>query len=220
MTDVRPKYLRTLDFLLSDTSLKIKTVSKSNEHIRRFFQLKTRQTTMDKKSDDRKSIVIAGGGSGGAAVAHALSKTLPAGYDLVLIDPRSNHILVPSTIRLPITNPENLEDKVLIPFKNIFYNNNGTFHQARVTSIHSSSQGGGSVTLDNGENIHYDVLVLATGSTWHDTFAFPANDKELRNKWASTRATIKASKHIVLAGGGAVGIELAGEIRSEYPVSF
>ncbi|KAF5319265.1 hypothetical protein D9619_008307 [Psilocybe cf. subviscida] len=172
---------------------------------------------MSKNPDDRKSIVIVGGGSGGAALAHTLSKTLSAAYNLILIDPRSNHILVPSTIRLPVANPNNLEDSVLIPFESIFVKNNGTFHQGTVTSVHSSDQGGGSVELDNGKIIRYDVLVLATGSNWYDTFAFPAGDNALRGKWASTRATVKSAKHIVLAGGGAVGIELAGEIRSEYP---
>lgn len=173
---------------------------------------------MSKKSDDRKSIVIIGGGSGGAALAHSLSKTLSAAYELILIDPRSSHILVPSTIRLPIVNSNNLEDAVLIPFNSIFVKNNGTFHKASVTSIHSSGQGGGTVTLDNGESIPYDVLVLATGSIWYNMFAFPGSEKEFRSKWASKRATIKSAKHVVLAGGGAVGIELAGEIRSEYPV--
>ncbi|KAF5319250.1 hypothetical protein D9619_008328 [Psilocybe cf. subviscida] len=172
---------------------------------------------MSKKSDDRKSIVIIGGGSGGAALAHSLSKTLSAAYELILIDPRSNHILVPSTIRLPVVNSNNLEDAVLIPFNSIFVKNNGTFHQASVTSIHSSDQGGGTVTLDNGESIPYDVLVLATGSIWYDMFAFPGSEKELRGKWSSKRSTIKSAKHVVLAGGGAVGVELAGEIRSEYP---
>jgi len=194
---------------------------------------------MSKKNDNRKNIVIVGGGAGGSTLARSLSKTLDASkYNLVVIDPRESLILSPATIRLPVANPIGLEEKVFVPLKDIFINNNGTFHQGKVVSIVPGDKGG-EVILENGDRFPYDTLVLSPGSVWYGSFAGGTDPAQVRAGWAADRERVKAAQNIVLVGAGAVGLgtsgqtlsgssvsnlnctrssELAGEIKSEYPV--
>lgn len=69
------------------------------------------------------------------------------------------------------------------------------------------------------EKITYDYLILATGSTFNMPMGFPANHFQLssiRKDLRVLRERVKAAKKIVIIGGGAAGIELAGEI-SDLP---
>lgn len=65
---------------------------------------------------------------------------------------------------------------------------------------------GGHVRLHNGELVPYDVLVLAQGSVWEGPLNLPRHKKEINEHLSSWRSDIQNSKHIVLAGGGAVGV--------------
>lgn len=156
----------------------------------------------------RKNVVIVGGGAGGAITARTLSKSLDASkFNLILIDPRPNFILLPATVRLVVSKPEGIEDQVLIPLKDIFIKGKGTFIQEKVERIEKSSSGrGGHVVLSNNERVAFDALVLSPGSTWPSNFGFPDEPNQLRQYWADSRATIKAANNIVLVGGGAVGL--------------
>ncbi|KAH9477120.1 Apoptosis-inducing factor-like protein B [Psilocybe cubensis] len=170
---------------------------------------------MSKKNDDRKNIVIVGGGAGGSRVAHSLSTKLDtAKFNIVLIDARPDFILLPATARAVVSNPNNLEKRILVPLKDVFSKNNGTFIQAEVTGI-EKSENGGVVVLSNEERIPYDILVLSPGSRWTAPFAFPNNN--IRDYFYASRANIEAAQNIVLVGAGAVAIELAGEIADVYP---
>ena len=62
------------------------------------------------------------------------------------------------------------------------------------------------------------ALVLATGSKWSGPMDFPDSGADLRQFVAQWREKFRAAPDIVIVGGGAVGIELSGEIRDEYPV--
>ena len=96
---------------------------------------------------------------------------------------------------------------------------------------------GGKVILDNGDEVLYDVVVIATGSSWESLVNFPDDEtlyKEFVEEW---RNKFKKANNVVIVGGGAVGIgetasfqvsgriadnvyiETAGEIKDVYPVS-
>lgn len=159
---------------------------------------------MSKKNDDRKNIVVVGGGVGGSRVAHLLSTALDAAkFNLILIDPRVALILLPATARAVVTNPDNLEDRVLVPLNDVFFKNRGTFIQAEVTSI-EKAEDGGCLVLSNEERVQYEILVLSPGSRWNAPFAFPATG--VRESFNASRAAIEAAQDIVLVGAGAVGI--------------
>jgi len=129
-----------------------------------------------------------------------------------------------------------LEDSALIPYDKIFHNGNGTFVQGTVTAI-SAATGSDKVVLGDGTEIPYDILVLASGSLWPGPLAFPERPQSVSKFTRDTREKFRHAKHVVLAGGGAVGIgelifgcqwvlnrhsssclEFAGEIKDIWPV--
>lgn len=73
---------------------------------------------------------------------------------------------------------------------------------------------GGILTLDNGGTVAYDVLVLATGSTWPRPIAFPTeNMNKITEHVQKIRAEFAAAQDILLVGGGSVGIGLYSQCR-------
>jgi NADH dehydrogenase FAD-containing subunit len=74
------------------------------------------------------------------------------------------------------------------------------------------------VVLASGEELPADYIVLATGSS----YPFPAKSDvdrtvDAHEKTLGTHAALAAAARVLLVGAGAVGIELAGEIKSVWP---
>jgi len=174
---------------------------------------------MSKKNDDRKNVVIVGGGLVGSLLARTLSSKLDAHkYNLILISDRPYTINLIATARMTVADVDDISDRALIPFDNLFINRNGTYHQGKVVSVDEAKPGaGGEVVLESGERITYAALVLATGSIWSGPLNFP-DATSLRSHVNAWRKKIEAAKDIYLVGGGAVGIEFAGEIKEFFPV--
>ncbi|KAG6909524.1 hypothetical protein DXG01_017081 [Tephrocybe rancida] len=165
----------------------------------------------------KQNIVIVGGGSAGVSAAKALSKTLDhSKYQLILINPLPYRIWLIATLRLAVTQDEALKKDVFLPYDKIFLNGNGKFVEGKVVSFEASKEGG-SVTLESGEKIDYHILVLSQGATWQGPPAFPTTDSGVKEHLSSIHSKLVNAKDIVLVGGGAVGIELAGEIKDEWP---
>ncbi|KAA1467965.1 FAD/NAD(P)-binding domain-containing protein [Dentipellis sp. KUC8613] len=170
--------------------------------------------------NSRKSVVIVGGGGAGSAIARALSGKLdPSKHELTLITSRPFAVHLPAVVRLTTTSEGSLEDTVLIPYDKLLINDNGTIIVDTVTSIEDGKNGrGGDVILSSGRNIHYDILILSPGSHWSGPLDLPVGDKTealaFIKQW---REKFENAKGIVLAGGGAVGLEFAGEIKDYWP---
>ncbi|KAK2464741.1 hypothetical protein APHAL10511_003159 [Amanita phalloides] len=174
---------------------------------------------MYKNDDDRKNIVIIGAGAGGAATARTLSAKLDSRkYNLILINPRPFLLALPPTVRASVSNVDNLQDRIFPPLDKIFHNGNGTFVQGKVHSIDKKhGKKGGSVLLENGQRIPFEILVLSPGSSWTGPIAFPDDAGEMQEFIKNGRIAFDKAQSIVIAGGGAVGIELAGEIKDIWP---
>ncbi|KAF7349341.1 Apoptosis-inducing factor [Mycena sanguinolenta] len=168
-----------------------------------------------KKNDDRKSIVVVGGGSAGVQIARPLSSKLDATkYKLILINPRPFRVLLPATLRMVVSNVDNLgtTKTALVPFDKIFHGENGIFVQDSVRSIHEKT-----LTLGSGEQISYDILILASGLAWADPIAFPDNAEDVKAYLARSHEKFANANSYLLVGGGAVGCELAGELKDIWP---
>ncbi|KAL1950022.1 hypothetical protein VTO73DRAFT_5144 [Trametes versicolor] len=167
----------------------------------------------------KKNVVIVGGGSVGTAVARELSAKLDASkYSITLINDRPYFVFLVAGARLTVTAADKLEDTALIPYDKLFHNGNGTVKIGKVVSISEGAAGkGGEVALENGERISYASLVLATGSVWPGPLNFPEHDDEVRAHISSWRSKYEKAKHVVIVGGGAVGLETAGEIKDTWP---
>jgi len=59
--------------------------------------------------------------------------------------------------------------------------------------------------------------VVATGSTFVGHLAFPNDEAGFKEHVKSWRKKINDAQDIIIAGGGAVGIEMSGEIKDAYP---
>ncbi|RDB27682.1 Apoptosis-inducing factor B [Hypsizygus marmoreus] len=165
----------------------------------------------------KKNIVIVGGGSAGANAAKALSRTLDTSkYQLILINPLPYRIWLVATLRLVVSPQEELKKDITLPYDKVFVNGNGKFVEGKVISFKAGKEGG-SVTLESGEEIDYHILVLSQGATWSGPPGFPQTDSGVKEHISHLQSLFSKAKDIVLVGGGAVGLELAGELKDVYP---
>lgn len=152
-----------------------------------------------------KRIAIVGGGYLGAELA----KSLDPEADITLIEPRSHFVHAPAMIRA-VVDPS-LLDRALIPYERLL--TNGQVIRARANGIDAHG-----VTLDDGQRVDADYIVVATGSSNATPFKPVGDDIEgLRQANQRIHAQLKAAQKIGIVGAGAVGTELAGEIAHAMP---
>lgn len=170
-------------------------------------------------------IVVIGGGFGGLACVRALDGA-PA--DVLLVDARNYHLFTPLLYQVAtaLLDPSD----IAYPFRTIFRRSaNVRFRQARVTGVDFEAQ---RVHTVAGDDIAYDTLVLATGSTnayfgnpglAERTIGMKALDEamRLRNHVLScleraAQATDPVERAgwltFVIVGGGPTGVEYAGAL--------
>ncbi|CDO72240.1 hypothetical protein BN946_scf184970.g92 [Trametes cinnabarina] len=174
---------------------------------------------VEDKAQFPRNVVIVGGGWAGTLIARQLSAKLDASkHRIILVNNRPFFIHLIATARMTVTPEDRLEDKALVPFDKLFYNGNGTVKIGNVVSIAETAPGkGGKVVLEDGEEIPYSALVLATGSIWPGPINFPQKDADVRAHINSWRSKYEKANHVVIVGGGAVGIETAGEVKEAWP---
>ncbi|KZV76718.1 FAD/NAD-P-binding domain-containing protein [Peniophora sp. CONT] len=171
------------------------------------------------QQDDRKHVVIVGGGFAGATVARTLSKKLDrTKHKLTLVTSRPYMLNLPAAIRATVTAEGNFEKTAMIPYDKLFYNDNGTIKVGTVTGV-QPDQGDkrGHIVFANDETLAYDVLVLAPGNVWAGPINFPDTQEETLAHIEKWRKKFRDTRSVVVAGGGAVGIEYAGEVRDVFP---
>ncbi|KAJ6511399.1 FAD/NAD(P)-binding domain-containing protein, partial [Mycena vitilis] len=164
-------------------------------------------------------VVVVGGGAAGVNIARPLSAQLDAAhYTLFLINPLPYRILLPAALRMVVSDTDDLATTALVPYDKIFQGGRGTFVQDSVESIHQEMGATtGFLTLGSGEELAYDILILAPGLSWLDPLAFPKKAEEVTAYIARTREKFALAQSYLLVGGGAVGCELAGELKDIWP---
>ncbi|KAF9528078.1 hypothetical protein CPB83DRAFT_907221 [Crepidotus variabilis] len=164
----------------------------------------------------RQNIVIVGGGVAGTTFFKELTPKLAnnTNVDVILIDPRSFLIHLPSSIRMVVIDEGN---RSILHYPTSFTGINKRVIQSKVVSITDDNDRGHFVTLTNGEQLDFSVLVLATGSLWSGPLTFGDTSDEILAAVTDWRKKFRDSRDVVLVGGGAIGFELAGEIKDAYP---
>ncbi|EFI27389.1 hypothetical protein CC1G_14860 [Coprinopsis cinerea okayama7 len=173
-------------------------------------------------SNDRQNIVVVGGGPVGAATVKALlaSKSFnSAAQRIVVVTSRPFFVHLPAMIRATVTSEDALETTALMEYGSSFVPaDKGEVKFGKVVKIiEDGKDEGGSVVLEGGQSIRYSVLVLATGNLWNGPMDIPDDKKGIQGLFDSWRAKFEKAQNIVLVGGGAVGIEYAGEIKDFFP---
>eukprot|EP00095_Tigriopus_kingsejongensis_P009078 maker-scaffold742_size103727-snap-gene-0.21 protein:Tk09078 transcript:maker-scaffold742_size103727-snap-gene-0.21-mRNA-1 annotation:"hypothetical protein BRAFLDRAFT_206528" len=151
-------------------------------------------------------VVVIGGGYGGATCALALQKQ---GIPYTLVDPKEYFHHNVGALRAAVD--KDFIQRTAIPFRASFGDN---FVQEKVTDIQFESH---TLTLEGGRSLSFSHLVVATGSSG----PFPGRTEartleDLTNHYRALAEEIEKAEAVVLVGGGAVGIEMAGEIRAKY----
>lgn len=151
------------------------------------------------------TVVIIGGGYGGSATA----KALDAVADVVLVEPKDAFFHTVGALRATV-DPEFMP-QVFFPYDGLLAN--GQVVRDRAVRVEP-----GRVTLASGKEMDADYLVLATGSS----YPFPAkhdldDTASARAKYRQAHDDLAAAEHVMLLGGGPVGLEFAGEIKAVWP---
>ncbi|QSZ34568.1 hypothetical protein DSL72_006162 [Monilinia vaccinii-corymbosi] len=178
-------------------------------------------------------VVILGGNFGGVnAVHHLLRQTLPQlqrldqskSYHITLVTPNTSFFF-------KIASPRALINATLIPREKVFrplseaFSNYGSSQFELVQGVASAldpAQRAVTVSIGGDEGktqqLHYDSLIISTGTTSKSPLWTLHNDQSLTEKaLESLHAALPNAKTVLIAGGGAAGVETAGEIASNFP---
>ncbi|KAF5375738.1 hypothetical protein D9615_009329 [Tricholomella constricta] len=154
---------------------------------------------MSKSSDNRQNVVVVGGGGAGAPTARHLSTTLdPTKYNLIIITARPYFLHLPGSIRATVTPEGDFHEQVTMPYDKLLVNGNGTLITGEVTSMADEGEEGGYVTLANGEQIRYAVLVLVPGSHWEGPLVIPTTKPETSQWFRDWHAKFEKADDILL----------------------
>lgn len=163
---------------------------------------------------DAKNIVVLGGSFAGIELARRLADTLPTGYKLVLVEKNSHFNYSFNFPRFCVL--EGHEHKAFIPYDGIAKGApKGIFSLIQDTVVEVTDN---QVLLASGSRIDYALLAIATGTSQPLPVQVESTERnEACEELQGVQQGIKASQKIAIVGGGAVGVELASDIKDFYP---
>lgn len=150
-------------------------------------------------------VVVIGGGYGGITVAKGLDSVA----DVVLVERKDQFVHHAAALRAAVDDV--WQQAIFMPYSYLL--TNGEVVHATVSQVV-----GNTVCLYGQDPIEADYLVFATGST----YPFPAKHIASQSVIAKQRLddireNLRKADRVLLAGGGTVGLEMAGELVSEFP---
>jgi len=155
------------------------------------------------------TVVIIGGGFGGILAARLLEEKYR--LNVVLIERKQYFYFSFAALRA-VTNPKVLDD-ILIPYSNLL--RKGFVVQGEVEDV---MLGNKLKVKGIEELIEFDYLIAATGIQYaFPSRLYPVFPQQARERYLKLHEEIKESKKVVLVGGGAVGIELTGDLAYYFP---
>lgn len=164
-----------------------------------------------------QEILILGGGFGGVSAALQLLKNLPQGIARVRLISERKHLEYTAALYRTVTGRSLAE--ACIPYATIFQDLPLELLQEHIAHIDLAAQ---SLTGTSGSRYRYDFLILALGSET-TFFGIPGmQERSFGMKSITEALRLKRhlhemlqshpSSHMVIVGGGATGVELAGEL--------
>ena len=152
-----------------------------------------------------KRVLIVGGGYAGTMVARALDGIA----EVRLIEPRDRFVHNVAAMRAVVE--PSLLDRLIIPYDRLL--RRGSVIQGLAAEVSE-----GRVTLADGVTIEGDIVVTATGSSYARPFKpQSASGRAFAEDNRAAGEALRAANSVAIVGGGAVGVELAGEIITAYP---
>ncbi len=103
-----------------------------------------------------KSVVVLGAGTGGTIVANRLQKTLPRDWSVTVVDPEPEHVYQPGLLFVPFGGSDDLERPRARTLRS-----GVTWVHAAVRTVRAAER---RVVLESGDELPYEILVVATGA--------------------------------------------------------
>ncbi|KAF4549366.1 Pyridine nucleotide-disulfide oxidoreductase-like protein 10 [Elsinoe fawcettii] len=161
-----------------------------------------------------KNVVLLGGSFAGFELSRQLVHRLPSGYRVIMIERNSHFNYTFNFPRYSVL--QGHEHKAFLPFTGITDSApKGIWKHVRgeITDVDSEC-----VRLANGQTVPYSYLVIATGAAQTPPAKLLASDRKLACEELQVfQESIKASQRIAIVGAGAVGVEIACDIKYFYP---
>ncbi|KAL6365434.1 hypothetical protein LRP88_01428 [Fusarium phalaenopsidis] len=161
-----------------------------------------------------QNVVVIGGSFAGIELAKRLAETLPTGYKAVLIEKNSHLNYSFNFPRFSVM--EGHEHEAFIPYDAICRGGPPgilTRIQDMVVDITEKQ-----IILASGDRIDYAYLAIATGSSQPLPVQVSATElPDACREMQGVQKKIKASQRIAIVGGGAVGVQIASDIKGFYP---
>nr|XP_033469241.1 apoptosis-inducing factor 2 [Epinephelus lanceolatus] len=153
-------------------------------------------------------VVVVGGGFGGIAVAQQLKS---GGLCFTLIDMRDAFHHNVAALRASVQ--PGFARRTFIPYAETF---GDSFVQGRVQRVDTDRQ---TVVLEGGREIQYSHLILCTGTdgTFPGKFNTVASYQTAVQTYEDFVKQVQAAGSVLVVGGGSTGVEMAAEIKTEYP---
>lgn len=181
----------------------------------------------------KKNIVIAGGGFGGISSALHLNRAfkrnpnLSNKYQIILVNNHHSHLYTPALYEIAaIPQGEHalkyVKSSITIPLADIFYKTSVEWRERTITRVNREAK---TLAFDNDELLPYDYLTLALGAETNyfsipgaEQYSFPlktfADAIKLRDRIQFLIEDETTNFQIVIAGGGATGVEVAAEFEN------
>ncbi|CAK8690672.1 unnamed protein product [Clavelina lepadiformis] len=158
---------------------------------------------------ENMKVVIVGGGYGGAYLGYKIIKENLC--KVTVIDPKDGMFHNVGALRTLVD--KSYENKLFVPYDQFL---GKSFLRQSVKAINTKSK---FVTLDDNTVVSYTHLVIASGcnSPFPGGIAYLNNIKEALKCYDEMREGLMKSKRVIVVGGGAVGVELVGEIKTDFP---
>ena len=158
-----------------------------------------------------KKVVIVGGGVAGKKIAGALG-TKPVA-EVILVEPRE-YLEVPFAQLRALVEPENFSPLIRKEYARCLPH--GVRHvQKRAVGLQDKT-----LLLDDNNRLNFDYLVIATGAIFNNWPYLNSGETKLTARQKEVTAEgqkLADADSILIIGGGAVGVELAGEIAYKWP---
>ncbi|KAI8338471.1 hypothetical protein BC941DRAFT_423004 [Chlamydoabsidia padenii] len=158
-----------------------------------------------------KTIVIVGGGYGGITLAKVLDKQ--QGVRILLIDAKSHFYHTVGGLRGAV---QDLDDSLFIPYSNLF---TCSHHQVVHATVNRFDENAVFLNADIpewGDRIPFDFLVIASGTNYPAPARINATELDQgKQQLQHIRQQVLQAQHILIVGGGPVGIEFAGELQQQ-----
>ncbi|KAG0202394.1 Apoptosis-inducing factor 2 [Mortierella sp. GBA30] len=160
-------------------------------------------------------VVVVGGSFAGVAVIKTLLSTIEStrkNIQIILIERRDARHHSIGAFRALVD--EEFGKKIWLPYTSLFpKNSHHKIVRGKLAEVHHNH-----VVLASGETVTFNYLAICTGSTNPTPGKFNVDTSQeaivITNR---ARVDLQKAKDIVIVGGGACGVELAGEIKTAFP---